>query len=188
MSRHILLLCLGTAFGLAELALSLRKRSRADAARTDRGSRHVLWIVIVSAWVLAFILAADVMLGHFRVGPALLGVSLLAFAGGLALRWYAILYLGRLFTVDVAIAPDHRLIDRGPYRWIRHPSYAGALLAFLGLGLCLGSLPALAMLLIPTAAAYRYRIAVEESALSRELGHAYSGYVGRTWRLLPGIY
>src|SRR6185437_2516940 len=71
MSRHILLPCLGTAFGLAELALSLRKRSHADAARADRGSRHVLWIVIVSAWALASILAADVMLGRFRVRTAL---------------------------------------------------------------------------------------------------------------------
>jgi protein-S-isoprenylcysteine O-methyltransferase len=62
------------------------------------------------------------------------------FAAGLALRWYAIVYLGRFFTVNVAISKDHRLIDTGPYRFIRHPSYTGAIMAFVGVfasGFCL---------------------------------------------------
>lgn len=188
MSQDILIPCLGIAFGLSELAVSLRRRSKAGAARADRGSLHVLWIVIVSAWVLALTLAANLMFGHFRVGRALLAIALLAFTGGVALRWYAILYLGRMFTVDVAIATDHRLIDSGPYRWIRHPSYAGALLAFLGLGLLMASLPALVALLVPCLAAYLYRIAVEEAALQRGLGSAYSDYMLHTWRLIPGVY
>jgi len=176
------------AFGLSELALSLVKRSIAGAARADRGSLHVLWIVIVAAWVLAFFLAAAVPVGRFRAGAAVLSVALLCFVAGVALRWWAIASLGPLFTVDVAIAADHRLIDRGPYRLIRHPSYAGALLAFAGLALALGSAPALAALLIPTLAAYHYRIRVEEAALLRGLGEAYADYMRRTSRLIPGLY
>ena len=91
-------------------------------------------------------------------------------------------------VADVAIAGDHRLIDRGPYRLIRHPSYAGALLALAGFGLAMGSVPALAALLVPTLAAYHYRITVEEAALLHGLGAAYADYMRRTWRLIPGLY
>lgn len=188
MSARAITVLLAIAFGLSELVLSLRKRSIAGAARADRGSLHVLWIVIVAAWVLAFFLATDVPVGRFGVGAAVLNAALLVFVAGVALRWWAIASLGRLFTVDVAIAGDHRLIDRGPYRLIRHPSYAGALLAFAGFGLAMGSVPALAALLVPTLAAYHYRIAVEEAALLHGLGAAYADYMRRTRRLIPGLY
>jgi protein-S-isoprenylcysteine O-methyltransferase len=188
MSTHGITIALAIAFGLSELALSQRKRSTASAARMDRGSLHVLWVVIMSAWMLAFSLADAVSAGRFRMRPALFGIALLIFVAGVALRWYAIVHLGRLFTVDVSIAADHRLIDSGPYRFIRHPSYAGALLAFLGLGVAMGSLPALAALMIPSFVAYQYRISVEEAALQRGLGEHYVGYAHRTYRLIPGVY
>ena len=63
---------------------------------------------------------------------------------GLMLRWYSIIYLGRFFTVNVAIHSGHEIIDTGPYRYIRHPSYTGALLAFLGLALTLANWVSLA--------------------------------------------
>ena len=188
MAAQLLTTALAAAFGLSELALSLRRRSLRAAARSDRGSLHLLWILIVGGWVLALELAAAWPVGHFAVAPALLGLALAVFAGGVALRWWAILTLGRLFTVDVAIAADHRLVQSGPYRLIRHPSYAGALLAFVGLGLTLGSLPALAAVLLPAAFAYAYRIAIEEAALQRGLGAAYAQYARRTRRLIPWIY
>src|SRR5579871_6389970 len=150
--------CLAGVFGLSELALSLRRRSRPGARRADQGSLHVLWTLILAAWALAFFLAQAEPIGRFRAGPLLMGTALLLFVGGVTLRWSAISQLGPLFTVDVAIDANHRLIDSGPYRLIRHPSYAGALLALLGLGLLLGSLPALAALMLPACAAYAYRI------------------------------
>ncbi|SBV50890.1 transcriptional regulator [Xanthomonas bromi] len=51
-------------------------------------------------------------------------------SSGLALRVWAMQVLARWFTVDVAIQPDHPLVRRGPYRWLRHPSCTGALLTF----------------------------------------------------------
>ena len=55
------------------------------------------------------------------------------FVAGLILRWWAIIILGRFFTVDVTIEKDHELVERGPFRIVRHPSYTGVLLAFVGL-------------------------------------------------------
>ena len=66
------------------------------------------------------------------------GVAL--FVIGLLLRWWAIITLGRFFTVDVTIEPDHELVERGPFRLVRHPSYTGVLLALRGFGFDSGQL------------------------------------------------
>ena len=98
------------------------------------------------------------------------------------------LYLGRLFTFDVAIAEDHRVIDTGPYRYVRHPTYTGSLLSFVGLGLCGGNLLSLVVLLVPITAAFLRRVAIEEAALTAALGARYADYVARTKRLVPFVY
>ena len=110
------------------------------------------------------------------------------FAAGLALRWYAIVHLGRFFTVDVAIAPDHQVVDTGPYRWVRHPSYAGALTAFAGLALATANVLSVALLLVPVVAVFLHRIRVEETALRAALGEAYVRYALRTKKLIPLVY
>jgi protein-S-isoprenylcysteine O-methyltransferase len=120
--------------------------------------------------------------------PPLAAVCVATFAAGLALRWYAIRVLGRLFTVDVAIARDHVLVESGPYRWLRHPSYTGALLAFVALGLSYANLLAVATLVVVPAMAFAWRIVVEERALGDAFGPAYAEYRRRTWGLVPGVW
>ena len=114
------------------------------------------------------------------------GVAL--FLTGLLLRWWAIITLGRFFTVDVTIEPDHELVERGPFRRVRHPSYTGVLLAFVGLALTLGNWAAVLVILVPIGAAFIHRMNVEENALSDALGPQYSDYMRRTKRLVPFIY
>jgi protein-S-isoprenylcysteine O-methyltransferase len=116
----------------------------------------------------------------------LIGLALFVF--GLLIRWTAIIYLGRFFTVDVAIAKDHQLITTGPYRFVRHPSYTGTLLIFLGYGLCLLNLWSVLAVTIPITAAFLWRIRIEEMALGDTFGQRYSSYVVSTARLFPGIY
>ncbi len=98
------------------------------------------------------------------------------------------LYLGRFYTVEVTIAPGHRLIDSGPYRYIRHPAYAGALLAFFGLGMAMGNAASVIAVLLPLAIALRYRIHVEETVLRETLGARYLTYMRRTKKLIPLIF
>ena len=179
---------IGAAYGLSEFALSIRKRASGDSSNVDRGSLRLLWGVIIVA-VTAAILAS-------RLAPwaqsALLarayGIGVLVFVLGLALRWYAILHLGRFFTVDVSIASDHRVVDDGPYRWVRHPSYTGAIVAFAGFGICLGNWLSLALLVVAIGWAFARRMAVEEAALTEALGDDYRAYAARTRRLVPGVY
>ncbi len=61
---------------------------------------------------------------------------------------YAIIYLGRFFTTNVAIATDYRLIDSGPYHLLRHPSYTGSLLIILGFSLRTGNAVSLLVIMV----------------------------------------
>jgi protein-S-isoprenylcysteine O-methyltransferase len=90
--------------------------------------------------------------------------------------------------VNVAIAADHKVVDTGPYRLVRHPSYTGALLALLGLGVCERNWLALALMVIPALSVLLWRIHIEEKALTAALGDAYASYSVRTRRLIPFVY
>lgn len=181
---------------VAELSL-MRSRLSADASRqADRGSLRLLMAVIFISVALAWAAGRRFPQARFDtlfgLGPAadawLLAAGITMFIAGLALRWYAMAYLGRLFTFDVAIAADHRVIDTGPYRHIRHPAYTGSLMTFVGIGLCGGNALSFALLLVPIGAAFLRRIAVEEAALAAGLGSDYVDYMRRTRRLVPFVY
>ena len=104
---------------------------------------------------------------------------------GIAVRQWAIAVLGRFFSLSVQIQTDHHVVDRGPYRLVRHPSYTGALLSLLGLTLALKTWGATLLLGIVFGIAFGYRMHVEEKELSTELGNDYVRYVKRTKRLIP---
>ncbi len=95
--------------------------------------------------------------------------------------------LGRHFTVDVAIRRDHKLLERGLYRFVRHPSYSKLLLAFLGLGVAYASRLSLAFLMAPIAWAVIRRIAREEQVLHAARDPAYAAYCARIKKLVPGL-
>ena len=114
-----------------------------------------------------------------------LGVFLYV-AGG-ALRIWPVFVLGRRFSGLVAIQPGHELVTDGPYRFIRHPSYLGAIILMVGWALAFrsGAGVILAMGIIPPLLA---RIRSEEALLHAQFGDQYDAYCRRTSRLIPGIY
>jgi protein-S-isoprenylcysteine O-methyltransferase Ste14 len=179
---------LGLAYGISEAGLALLKRSRDDSVDADDASLRTLWITILLA-VSAGILASARMPWAAMGGARIVFWAGCAFFGaGLALRWYSIAYLGRFFTVNVAIHSGHEIIDTGPYARIRHPTYTGALLAFLGLALTLSNWASLGLIVVPIFWAFSRRISIEESALASALGSPYTNYMRRTKRLVPFIY
>ena len=107
---------------------------------------------------------------------------------GLALRAWAIVALGASFRTTVEVDPGQAVIARGPYRWIRHPSYAGLLVIVAGFGLAVGSwLSFAACLVLPLPGIVR-RIHVEEAELERVLGDDYRGYASGRARLIPRLW
>jgi protein-S-isoprenylcysteine O-methyltransferase len=181
-------LLLGVIYGLSELYLVVTRRSRTQAVSHDRRSLLLLWMVIVaSLWLgIQMIWLFPGMSVPYPRGFYFFGFIL--FLGGLALRWYSIGYLGRYFTVDVSISAEHKLIDSGPYRYIRHPTYAGALLAFVGLAFCFGNWLSILFLTVPIIGVFLWRVRIEERALSQALGEEYRAYMQRTKALIPFVY
>ena len=182
-------LLLGLVYLISELLLTVTRRSRSrTGTKQDRSTLLAVWLVIIVSVAAGIYVAKrwpSAALPHHRsfmfAGAAL-------FVTGLFLRWWAIVTLGRFFTVDVTIEPNHQLIDRGPFRVVRHPSYSGVLLAFVGLALTMGNWAALLVILVPIGAAFVHRMNVEENALSGALGRQYIDYMRRTKRLVPFIY
>ena len=180
----------GVLFFVSEAFLARRRRSsRTEGSQNlDAGSLALLWRVITGAIV------AAVALTSWRIGSRLPGglpwgvLGAGVWAAGAALRWWAIWHLGRFFTVDVAVSAEQRVVDDGPYRLVRHPSYTGLWLEAIGLGLALGNLLGLLTLAIPVLLALLHRIRIEEQALRTALGEPYVRYCQRTRRLLPFIY
>lgn len=178
---------LGAFYACSELILALIRRSASADKSRDRNSLRILWTVITASVVLSILAANAFRFARFG-NEELFVAGVIVFAIGIGIRWYSIIHLGRFFTVDVSIVRGHRLIDTGPYRYVRHPSYSGALLAFMGFGLCLMNWISFPVLLVPIAAAFLWRIRVEERVLSEALGDDYQSYAARTRRLIPFIY
>jgi Isoprenylcysteine carboxyl methyltransferase (ICMT) family len=107
---------------------------------------------------------------------------------GIAFRQWAVAVLGRFFTVDVRVHPGQTVVEQGPYRWLRHPSYTGLIATFLGLGLALDNWAALAVLAVLPTAGLVYRIHFEERALLDGLGEPYRRFAASRPRLLPGVW
>ena len=121
----------------SEIALALAKRSKIPDGGKDRLTLPLLWTVIFGSIFAGMFLRAALPQGRLPHGQVFYLIGLVLFVLGLIVRWVAIIHLGRFFTVNVAIAHDHQLITTGPYRYVRHPSYTGTLLIFLGFGLCM---------------------------------------------------
>jgi protein-S-isoprenylcysteine O-methyltransferase Ste14 len=107
---------------------------------------------------------------------------------GVAIRLLAIVTLKKFFTVHVTILGDHQRIQRGLYAHIRHPSYLGALIGFLGVGLGMCNGLSLLIVFLPILSAFLYRIHVEEQALQQRFGREYTVYCESTNRLTPRFY
>jgi protein-S-isoprenylcysteine O-methyltransferase Ste14 len=163
------------------------RRIPSDATNRDAGSK---WWLIASVWTTAVAgigLAfgfPDAAIKSGRTEVFVTGLVLMI--AGMGLRWYSIRVLGTSFTLEVATRPGQAIVQSGPYRRIRHPSYAGALLTLLGILVCCANFASLAPIALALAG-YAFRIRVEERALATQLGSPYRDYMRRTKRLIPFV-
>jgi len=158
-----------------EIVLSKRLRSASDARKADRGSKAVVIGAINVGIFLGFLAACtEPRLSIGRHWKTAFALGIAVWLVGIAFRLYSIHVLGRFFTYDVAISKDQHVVEVGPYRWLRHPSYLGGLLAVIGFGMTLTNWLAILLPACCLLAGYAYRIPIEEQALVCGLGPAYT--------------
>lgn len=174
---------------LAELVLQLNQIRKGSPARArERLSVVVFALLVYAGWLLA--VTARRQLPQFAIPHEAVAMSVGLVLGwcGIAFRLWAILSLGRFFRGVVQIQEGHRVVQSGPYRLLRHPSYTGGLLAVLGLSLAFGNAVSAVALFAGVLVGLLYRIRVEERMLYAELGDDYAAYAARTRRLVPGVW
>jgi protein-S-isoprenylcysteine O-methyltransferase Ste14 len=166
-----------------------RVRLSAADRVADRGTFGVAWAVLLASLGMALLLAVLWPAGTIS-GPSWIPrVSGALVAGaGLAIRGWAIRALGSSFTQVVTTRSDQLLVTSGPYRYVRHPGYAGSLATLTGLGLTLGNCGSLFVLTIGTLIAHLPRIHVEERALEELFGDPYRQFERKRKRLIPGVW
>ena len=171
-------------------ALFQRGKNRKDnASRQDRGSMYVLIGALYAGLFLGFAITYFVPAATITWNqPLLVSIAVVLILIGVAFRWYAIRFLGRYFTRDVTVSSDQRIIQNGPYRYIRHPAYTGTLITMIGMGLGMTNWLSLLAVLLGFFIGHLYRVTIEEKALSTAVGEPYVRYMHRTKRFIPFIY
>jgi protein-S-isoprenylcysteine O-methyltransferase Ste14 len=168
--------------------LTLLDRLRGRGARPDVTGGLVLLLAAAGGFGAAVLFS--------RLGAGVLPVPAVAcLAAGLALMWpglalrvWAVRRLRDLSRAAAPVPSDHRLVATGPYRHLRHPASAGALLAAAGFGLALGHWTSVLAAVAGWALGLAAGIRLEDGALRRALGPAYEDYASRTSRLIPRLY
>jgi len=170
-----------------EFALVARTRPT-KGEKADRGSMQFImlagWIGMMGAFVVAGIQAFIITHGQ----KAWFVAGLATLLSGSLLRRHCWRMLGKHFTGDVKASPDQPVVESGIYRWVRHPSYTGGMLMYLGTGLALTNWLSVVIITVAGAAAYLYRVRVEEQALQANLGDRYQEYMKRTKRFVPFVF
>jgi protein-S-isoprenylcysteine O-methyltransferase Ste14 len=174
---------------LSEIAIFVVTRTRSGKGEIkDRGSLLLLWVTIFASLYLGPRYGDSHPPNMFGGAQWIRYAGLACLVCGLAIRWTAVVSLGRSFSANVAIRDEQRLKTDGLYRFVRHPSYFGLLLIIVAVGIHTHNWIGFAISVIPSFAAISYRIHVEEVALKTAFGDAYEAYSRRTKQLLPWIY
>jgi protein-S-isoprenylcysteine O-methyltransferase len=182
--------------GILEAVEVLRQRRRGTGrslvtspSDRDPSSVRLLAITWWPAGIAAIVAAAwrpGWDLGE-RWGRSCLVGGVAVTAAGIALRQWAIAALGQFFVGHVQVQPGQTVVNTGPYRWIRHPSYTGQWLEMIGIGLSTGNVVSMGTCVVLPLIGIRARIAGEERELSANLP-GYREYIRGRRRLLPFVW
>ena len=176
-----------TAFGLTELLLrpgAVARRFEPDVS--DRGTSFQILISYVTAVILLVLIAPATP--WLRLAPGVRVCAAGIAFGGLALRWWSMIVLGRFYTRTLVTTADQAMVQSGPYGVVRHPGYLGSLMVWTGAALVLAPLAIAGLISAVLMLAYFRRVRHEERMLVDRFGSAYVAYRLRTWRLIPFVY
>ncbi|TMW73064.1 methyltransferase family protein [Alteribacter natronophilus] len=181
-----LLFFLITAVWLMEFVLF---RDRKPKEGTKREKQSFVWIAAaVSGSVIISVTSRELVFFRLQEHGTLLMSGLLLYSWGVALRYWGILKLGRMFSRDVAVESAVDLVSSGPYRTLRHPLYTALLFCTAGIALYMGSAAGLAAVIVFVLPALLIRMKLEERMLTDALGEGYQTWCSSRYRFIPYVY
>ena len=158
--------------------------------KTD-APRSKLDLILIQIFSLAIVILAPFSdgrsIGVLNIEDTIRYVGLLITIPGFVLMQASEKYLAKQFSIEVTLQKDHKLIQNGPYKVIRHPRYLGILVFFTGISLTFRSLLGI-MLVMVLAAVLVWRVFAEEKMMHQEFGKEWEAYRAKTWRLIPYLF
>ncbi len=167
---------------------SAQPRRTGATAVAGVGGRIVVLACLIATAAVVNLAPHVVPAATIRPGAVAFAAGMVVLLAGLVLRGWSFKTLGQYFTHTVMVSSDQPVIATGPYRVLRHPSYAGLILAGLGVGLASANWAGLAGLMLLSITALLWRIRIEESALMATLGDRYRAYAAQHKRLVPLVW
>ncbi|MBL8080801.1 MAG: isoprenylcysteine carboxylmethyltransferase family protein [Anaerolineales bacterium] len=148
-------------------------------------------LVLIQIFSLAIVFLAPFSDGHsigvFPFNETLRFLGFLLLIPGFILMQLAEKYLDRQFSIEVTVQKNHKLIQHGPYTYIRHPRYLGILAFFGGISIVFRSYLAL-FLVVALAIVLIWRVYAEEALMQREFGTEWEAYRKKSWRIVPFVF
>ena len=148
-------------------------------------------LILIQIFSLALVILAPFSDGHsigiLNIENVVRYIGLFIAIPGFVLMQAGEKYLAKQFSIEVTLQKDHKLIQSGPYKLIRHPRYLGILIFFTGISLTFRSLLGI-FIVLALAGVLIWRVFAEEKMMHDEFGKEWEEYQAKTWRLIPYVF
>ncbi len=186
--KIIIIIAVSYLYGFFEVFMNLRQRSKSKVtSSSDKSSLWWLYGLITLGYALSFAVGATKM-GRVYYWNTFFVIGMALFVIGLMIRMHSLLTLKQYFTYSVVKVENHKIIETGLYKFIRHPGYLGQLIIFIGISISISNWLSILLMMIPVTVGYLYRIKVEERFMTEQFGEDYKKYQERTKRIIPMLY
>ncbi|HMV28655.1 MAG TPA: isoprenylcysteine carboxylmethyltransferase family protein [Anaerolineales bacterium] len=179
-------------FGLQVFSLVYNPQvGRNQENRKSDAPSSKLDLILIQIFSLAVVILAPFSdgrsIGILHVENTIRYIGLFIAIPGFVLMQAGEKYLAKQFSIEVTLQKDHKLIQSGPYKVIRHPRYLGILIFFTGISLTFRSLLGI-FIVLALAGVLIWRVFAEEKMMREEFGKEWKEYQSKTWRLIPYIF
>lgn len=182
--KIIIIISVSYLYAFFEVFMNLKSKG---STSSDKRSLWWLYGLITLGYALSFAIGMT-KIGRIYPWNTFFALGMAMFAMGFVIRIQAILTLKQYFTYSVAKVENHKIIETGLYKIIRHPGYLGQLIIFIGISTSISNWLSILFMMIPVSLGYLYRIRVEEKFMLEQMGEDYVKYQERTKRMIPFLY
>jgi len=186
--KIIIIIAISYLYGFFEVFMNIRQRSKSNITTSrDKSSLWLLYSLITVGYALSFSIGAT-KIGRIYYWDTFFAIGMMLIVIGFIVRIHSILTLKQFFTYSISKVENHKIIETGLYKFIRHPGYLGQLIIFIGISTSISNWLSILVMMIPITLGYLYRIKVEEKFMVEQLGEDYLNYQERTNRIIPMLY